>query len=127
MTQLTGVVCKTGEQRQEFGPSRVKHDHTHCQKMLDWISNRNPFLVPGKDLQSISTGLISISGIDNVNCEQPEVIGEKIQRGMDNALFNEASIKRNDQIKNLGSLRNKISKTGGEKLPDPKALFHRIF
>ena len=101
MSQLTRAVCKTSEQHHELGASRRKQDYAHFQKMLDWISIRNPFLIPGENLQSISTGLMSSSQVDNVNCEQAEVIGAKIQKSLDNKLINDASIKRTEQLKSL--------------------------
>ena len=126
MSQLTGAVCKTSEQHHELGASRRKQGYAHFQKMLDWISIRNPFLVPGENLQSISTGLMSSSQVDNVNCEQAEVIGVNIQKSLDNKLINDASMKRTEQLKSLASLHNNICKKGGERLPDPKALFYRM-
>ena len=124
MSQLTGAVCKTSEQNHELGASRRKQHYAHFQKMLNWISIRNPFLVPGENLQSISTGLMSSSQVDNVNCEQAQVIGAKIQKSLDNKLINDDSIKRTEQLKSVASLRNNICKKGGERLPDPKALFY---
>ena len=126
MSQLTGAISITSEQHHELGTARTKQDNDHCQKMLDWISLRNPFLVPGENLQSLSTGLVSNSQVDEVNCEQCESIGEKIQTSLNDKSFNDASIKRKDQVKPLSSLRNTISKKVGEKLPDPKALFNRM-
>jgi len=51
---------------------------------------------------------------------------KKIQKSLDNKLINDASIKRKDQLKSLASLRNNICKKEGERLSDPKALFHRM-
>ena len=70
---------------------------------------------------------MSNSQADEVNCEQSESIGEKIQNSLDNKSFNDALIKRKDQIKPLSFFRKTISKKGGQKqLPDPKALFNRM-
>ena len=62
----------------------------------------------------------------NQRMEQAEIIGAKIRKSLDNKLINDASIKRTEQLKSLASLHNNICKKGGERLPDPKALFYRM-
>ena len=59
--------------------------------------------------------MVSIQGKDDVNCERAEDIGKKIQAALDNTAYNNASIKRKDQIKMLKFLQHDktVSKTGG--------------
>ena len=77
MTQLTGETYKSSEQHHEMGVSRTKQDYKDC--LLAWLSDHNPFLLPGKKLHALSSGLISTIGKNQVNCEQAESIGKTIQ------------------------------------------------
>ena len=125
MTEVTGASYKSSEQHNEMGKSRTKQDSEDCRKLLYWLSERNPFLVPGDDLRSLSSGLVSVKGKDKVNCEDSEIEGERMQNAIDNELFNEVSFKRNDIIKPLASLLEKAGKTG-DKIADPTTLFTRM-
>ena len=71
--------------------------------MLTWISDRRLFLVPGKS-----------------------TIGEQIHKSLDKVSYNDATIKRKEQIKPLSYPCNAINKRGEEKPTDPKALSNRM-
>ena len=87
MIQLTGAASMSSEQHQDLGRSRTKQDHHDCAKFIDWLSLRNPFLTPDRNLQSLSTGLISTDN-DEVNCEQTEDVGRNIQATLDEEFYN---------------------------------------
>lgn len=125
MVQLTKANNKSSEQHYEMGASRTKQDYKDCEKLLGWFEERNPFLVPGVDLYALSSGLVSVNGKDMVNCEEAEIIGESIQKKVDNLMFNEIIVKRNDKVKSLNSLFDKSSSTE-EKIADPKIMFTRM-
>ena len=84
MLQLTGAAVKSSEQHQEMGTSRTKQDYQDCQKLLAWLTLRNPFLIPDKNLHSLSNGVVSIKSKDGVNCERAEDVGRDIQATLDN-------------------------------------------
>ena len=127
MVQLTGAATKSSEQHQEMGRSRTKQDYHDCLKFLDWLALRNPFFVPDNNLHSLSTGLVSTEGEDDVNCEKAEDVSRNIQATLDNALVNGASIKRKDQVKPLESLQHTSKATqGGDPSIDPCVMFNRM-
>eukprot|EP00794_Sanderia_malayensis_P019665 gene19665-21612_t len=115
---LTGAAAKSSEQHEEIGKSRTKQDYQDCLKFLNWLNSRNPFLVPDENLHSLSSGIMSIRGSDDVNCERAEDVGKLIQATLDNIAYNKASIKRKDQVKTLESLQQKStpSKSGKQSL-----------
>ena len=127
MLQLTGAAAKSSEQHEEIGKSRTKQDYQDCLKFLNWLTIRNAFLIPDENLHSLSSGMVSIQGKDDVNCERAEDIGKKIQTALDNTAYNNASIKRKDQIKTLKFLHHDktVSKTGGAAFHS-NAMFGRM-
>ena len=108
MVQLTGAATKSREQYQEMGRSWTKQEYHDCLKLLDWLALRNLFLVPDNNLLSLSTGLVSTEG-DDINCEKTKDVGRTIQAALDNAFFNDASVKRKDQIKPLEVHKQEIN------------------
>ena len=87
---------------------------------------RNPFLVPDNNLHSLSTGLVLTEG-DDINREKAEDVGRTIQDALDNAFFNDASVKRNDQVKSLEVLQQSTKTTsGGDQSVDSIVMFIRI-
>ena len=117
-------MCIILEQHHEMGASRINQDHKDFQKMKDWLSIRNPFLVPGKDLHASSSGLVSVNGKDNVNCDESESVGKTIQNSLNDVAFNDASIKKNEDIIFRFTL-NKCSKNE-EKVTNPTLMFNRM-
>ena len=108
-----------------MGRSWKKQDYHDCLKFVDWLALRNPFLVPDNNLHSLSTGLVSTEG-DDINCEKAEDVGRTIQAALDNAFFNDASVKRKDQIKPLEALRQSTKTIqGGDQLVDSSVMFIR--
>ena len=79
MLQLTGAAAKSSEQHEEIGKSRTKQDYQDCLKFFNWLTRRNPFLIPDGNLHSLSGGMVSIQGKDDVNCERAEDIGKKFK------------------------------------------------
>lgn len=88
MIQLLGVSTKSSEYHEEIGKSRTIQDYKDWQKLYEWLTNT----VSSKDK-------------DHVNCKQAEQVGKTIQRGLDNILFDTATIKRKDLTTNLESLQ----------------------
>ena len=78
MINSSGLKVHSSEQHFEMGATRTKRDYNDCKKFLKWLEERNPFLCSSKNLHSLSTGLVSITGHDDVNCENAEDIGFKI-------------------------------------------------
>ena len=101
MMQLTGVQVESSEQHADMSNSQRQHDYKDCKRFVDWLTTRNPFNISDKDLHSISNGLVSIEGKDDVNCEKAEEVSFSIQKSLDNLSLASATIKRNDQIKTL--------------------------
>ena len=77
MLQLTVATAKSGKQHEEIGKSRTNKDYQDCLKSLNWLTIRNPFLIPDENLHSLSSGMVSIQGEDGVNCERAEDFGGK--------------------------------------------------
>ena len=50
------------------------------------------------NIYSLSTGLVSGSGKDPVNCDQAEIIGALVQDSFDDSKFTEIKIKKKDLL-----------------------------
>ena len=110
-----------------LGVTRRNRDHTDIEKLVSWLSLKNPFKVPGSNLISLSNGLVSIIEKDSVNCEIAEEIGIKIQKGLDGSNISTASIKRKDMIKPLQSLIEEDNKSKDDTAGiDPTVMFTRM-
>ena len=127
MTTLSNVKVTSSEQHVDFGKKRRTKDFSDCEKFYSWFECRNPFTIQESDLYSLSTGLVSIIGKDEVNAEDSESIGQSIQQLLDNMPFTEAKFKRKMQLKPLDSL-TKVIKIPGEKALhfDPTTLFIKL-
>lgn len=127
MTTLSGVKVATSEQHVEFGKKRRTKDFNDCTKFHKWFECRNPFTFEDADLHSLSTGLVSTIGNDQVNAEDSEEIGGFIQQSLDDVPFTEAKIKRKLQLKSLDSLTKTVKIPGQKALHvDPTTLFVRL-
>ena len=126
MCSLTGEDRKTSEQHIELGSSRILRDNEDLNKIISWFHQHNPFDKTEGHLKSLTTGL-SASDDQKINCDEAESVGLAIQRKLDNACVEDASIKRNDQVKCLDQLRDPIQINEKEKIHiDPTILFLRL-
>ena len=99
MIELSKTQVQSSEQHVELGTSRRRRDYRDCELFLDWLTTKNPFVVPDVNLFSLSNGLVSTEGKDEVNCEKAEEVGLTIQRSLDDVSVTNASVKRKDLIK----------------------------
>ena len=127
MTSLSGSIVTSSEQHVELGFSRKARDFADFKKVKDWLEQRNPFSFDDNHLHSLSTGIISVSKQDEVNCEKSEEIGRKIHESIDNVKLPDAKIKKRDKLKPLAFLKNsvKISEKSSIYI-NPTMLFTRL-
>ena len=60
---------------------------------------------------------------DHVNCEQAEEIGKTIQHGLDNILFDMATVKRKDEITTLESLQHSKATKSKDEMAETSIMF----
>ena len=125
MTEVTGLTVKSSEQHVEMGVARRSRDYTDCQKFLEWLQQRNPFLYEDQHLHSLSIGLVSTDR-DDVNCDEAEEVGLAIQEKLDGMRMLTCKIKRKDQVQSLITLQNKIKVDGHSVSVNPTMLFTRL-
>ena len=84
MSSLSGLTVKSSEQHVDMGISRRKRDLEDCTLFIEWFKNHNPFTIEDSDLplHSLSSGLVSIKGKDNVNCDMVEEVGAKYKKAL---------------------------------------------
>ena len=78
LMNFAGLKFRSDKFHSERGYSRRERDFADCVKFYSWLKTRNPFLVENENLFSLSTGICSKEGVDEVNCENAEEIGNKI-------------------------------------------------
>ena len=127
VTALSDIRFGTSEQHLEMGATRPSRYYDDCNTFLSCFESRNPFNMDTNDLHSLSTGVVSVKGIDNVNCEDAEAIGARIHKMLDNVNLAEAKIKKKDQLSSLDSL-TKMVKVSEKKsvCVNPTVLFTRL-
>ena len=116
MTNLFGIKVTTSDQHVEIGPKRMLIDTKDHLTFYRWLENRNPFNMEDEHLYSLSSGLVSIKGQDEVNPEDAEIVGAAIHETLDNLAFTKVKIKRKMQLKSLYSLTDSV------KMPGEKAV-----
>ena len=127
ITSLSGSTINSSEQHAEMGFSRRVSDFSDFKKFKVWFEHRNPFSFADSNLYSLSTGVISINGQDEVNCENAEIIGRKIHEGLDKVTYPDAKIRKCDQLKSLGSLQNSLKVSDKSSIcVNPTILFTRL-
>lgn len=126
MMELTGAQIQSSEQHADLGITRRKHDFRDCQKFHAWLTERNPFLVEDKNLHSLSTGLVSIVGVDDVTCDSAEEIGCAIQQSFDGLALAKSTVKRKDLLKPLSSLQRLRKGKGTAAQIDNQVMFTRL-
>ena len=61
--------------------------------ILQWLLSYLPFMSADPNLRSLHSGLGSVDGSDNANCENVETIGEAIQKKLDDKTYTESKFK----------------------------------
>ena len=111
----------------ELRASRKKVDFKDCTSFYSWLTSRNPFLIETPHLYSLSTGVVSKQGQDNVNCERAEDIGQTIQQSFDNLPLSKCKLKRSELVVTLSYLKlhRKKKQNNGVSM-DPCTIFNRL-
>ena len=125
VSNLTGLQQKNSEQHIELGVRRVKRDNDDLRKLQNWLKIHSPFNNNETALKSLSTGLTVGDGM-YVNCDKAEKVGQSIQEKFDGICIEDATIKRNDRVITLDSLRPGIKNDMKTVHIDPTILFTRL-
>ena len=102
MASLTDHHHATSDQHEELGRSRVNRDFEDLQKVLSFLSDKDPFGGETTMLQSISTGL---TANESVNFDNAEQVGRNIQDKLDDQPFHKCTIKPADHVTTLGRMK----------------------
>ena len=114
------------EDHVELGKARIKTDYRDFKAFYSWLNSRNPFLVEDKNLHSLSTGLVSVFGQDDVSCERAEEIGLAIQESFNNQAITNCSIKRSKIVVPMTSLYKINKRKLAVEFGDNQTLFNRL-
>ncbi|KAH3891114.1 hypothetical protein DPMN_015203 [Dreissena polymorpha] len=82
---------ETSEQHKEYGKSRQSRDGKDIQKMINYLTDRNPFTTEEKSLRSISIGVVA--GY-KVNADKDREVGERIMEHMEGKNIQEYKFSR---------------------------------
>ena len=78
------------------------------------------------NLRSLHSGMTSIQGQDNVNCDEAESIGVKMHQTQDNKNFYQITLKRSDCINTFIDLQKDVLIENHSIKIDPTILFSRL-
>ena len=126
MMELSGVTYRSSEQDVDMGKSRRKHDFQDYKKFKEWLEQHNPYTYVDEHLHSLSSGWISVSGQDEVNCEKSEELGAIIHQAMENKNLANARIKCKDCLRPLEVLGNVVKIEKKPTYISPAILFTRL-
>ena len=70
-------------QHVDMSVARQKRDHEDYNKFKDWLIQRNPFSFSDDHPHSLSSGIVSDSSVDEINCDKAEELGAIIQKSFD--------------------------------------------
>ena len=126
MMTRSGLDLKSSEQHIDMGESRRKHDYEDNKIFRDWLEQRNPFTFVDEYLHSSTSGWVSISGEDLVNCERSEKIGASIQQTLDGQNLATATVQRKTCIQPLEALWNVVKIDKEQVHVNPIILFTRL-
>ena len=119
MTAITQHYHKTSVHHEELGKSRHQRDFDDLQKMLEQLDYFNPFDGTRIALQSLSLGLVAD---ESINCDNAEEVGRAIYTKLDHVSVAKCTIKRLDQVKSLGILKNAVKIKSQTVNTDPTRL-----
>ena len=95
LSKLTNTVHRTSEQHAEIGASRQKRDNKDLETVMEWFKENSPFDVSHQELRSLESGAAATEE-DNINCDDAEAVGKRIQTSLDNKNFDELEMRRKD-------------------------------
>jgi len=108
LSQVTATE-RTKSGHVDVGKSRMQRDFGDFQKMKNFLQVYSPFrFADNERLVSLCSG-VAAGAEDEVNCDQANVIGLKMQEKWDNCLYGDISCKKADQIKPLAHLMTACS------------------
>ena len=87
--------------------------------MLEWLDSFNPFDETRAALQSLSLGLVAD---ESINCDNAEEVSRAIHTKLDHVSVAKCTIKRLDQVKSLGILKNAVKIKSQTVNTDPTRL-----
>jgi hypothetical protein len=122
MQQFTGVTYHTSEQHTDTTPSRQERDATDTRKLVDYLTERNPFSSEDSSLRSIASGVTAESA---VNVDRAKEVGDKILASMDGQCVQEYVFKRKEQSITLAS-RTTVKINDDTVQVDAQLLFQRL-
>ena len=122
MQFLTNQRRTTSEQHVDLSKSRRLRDACDLQKMLSWFADHDPFSDEIAELRSLSTGLTACDA-DGINCDDAEKIGAQIQASLDGISYNDAKIKRSQQVRMMQDLQPGVRIHDKTIKIDPSVLF----
>ena len=90
------------------------------------LVTRNPFNFPDEHLHSLSSGFISDSNKDGINCDKAEDLGAAIPKSFDGESIATAVVCKKDCLKPLEALKSTIKIDKNMEYVNTKVLFTRL-
>ena len=124
MFSMTG--SQSGNQEHvELGATRVDRDRRDLDKILDYLAVNSPFMVHDSRLRSLSCGATASDG-DGINCDEADVVGAEIMKGINDLKWSEIHMKKSSQVKTLICLQKQCCVGKKQLNIDSNTLFHRL-
>ena len=125
ISTLTNLKRTGGEQHVDLTTARRQIDMKDLSTITLWLKCHSPFDTTSKELRSIASGLTARDK-DNINCDDAEDIGFKLQEKLDKVCFESVSMKRKEKIRTLALLQDTVKVQNESIVIDPLVLFGRL-
>ena len=89
------------------------------------LKENSPFDVSHQELRSLESGAAATEE-DNINCDDAEAVGKRIQTSLDDKNFDELKMRRKDQARTLVCLNKSVAIEGEGFHISPSTLFARL-
>ena len=124
ISALTGQIHQTSDQHVEEREARIEQDQRDKTTLQNWFEDHSPF-TDTKELVSIANG-ITASIESDINCDNAEGIGAKIQQSLDKVNYQMSKIKHSEKVKTMSSLLSAVKIDNEDVTIDPMMLFSRL-
>ena len=95
------------------------------EKIIHWFGDHDPFDINDPSLRSLSIGFYAEEA-DEINCDEAELVGERLQKLFDNKSMHDAKLPRKEKVKTIANLKPGVQIENTIIHIDPSIMFMQL-
>ena len=124
LEKFANIHTTPSEQDKDLRLSSQTRDHKDFETLLQWLKAHSPFTFSyQRSVVVISTGIVADS---SVNSDLAYDVGSSAAARINDKIFSELKLKRNDRVKTISGGTNTVKIRGKSVVVNPTLLFSRI-